>query len=44
MRKGRAGGAARKEVTLQTHGYDKYKCTIGDVTLPDRMNLPQELV
>jgi endonuclease YncB( thermonuclease family) len=24
-----------KEVTLQTHGYDKYKPTLGDVILPD---------
>jgi micrococcal nuclease len=33
-----------KEVTLQTHGHDKYKRTIGDVLLPDGMNLNQELV
>ncbi|HEU0068900.1 MAG TPA: thermonuclease family protein [Nitrospiraceae bacterium] len=33
-----------KEVTLQTHGYDKYKRTLGDVILPDGMNLNQELV
>jgi endonuclease YncB( thermonuclease family) len=33
-----------KEVTLQTHGHDKYKRTIGDVILPDGMNLNQELV
>ena len=33
-----------KEVTLQTHGRDKYKRTIGDVILPDGMNLNQELV
>ena len=36
--------AFRKEVTLQTHGYDKYKRTLGDVLLPDGMNLNQELV
>jgi micrococcal nuclease len=33
-----------KEVTLQTHGHDKYKRTTGDVLLPDGMNLNQELV
>jgi endonuclease YncB( thermonuclease family) len=33
-----------KEVTVQTHGHDKYKRTIGDVLLPDGMNLNQELV
>jgi micrococcal nuclease len=33
-----------KEVTLQTHGYDKYKRTIGDVILLDGINLNQELV
>ena len=33
-----------KEVTVQTHGHDKYKRTIGEVILPDRMNLNQELV
>jgi micrococcal nuclease len=33
-----------KEVTVQTHGHDKYKRTIGDVILPDGMNLNQELV
>jgi endonuclease YncB( thermonuclease family) len=25
----------RKEVTIQTHDYDKYKRTLGDVILPD---------
>jgi len=30
---GRAGGAARKEVTPQTHGHDKYRHTIVDATL-----------
>ena len=34
----------RKEVTLQTHGLDEYGRTIGDVILPDGMNLNQELV
>ena len=33
-----------KEVTLQTHGLDKYGRTLGDVILPDGMNLNQELV
>ncbi|MBK8277067.1 MAG: thermonuclease family protein [Nitrospira sp.] len=33
-----------KEVTVQTHGHDKYRRTIGEVTLPDGMNLNQELV
>ena len=32
------------EVTIQTHGFDKYKHTIGDVLLPDGINLNQELV
>lgn len=33
-----------KEVTLQTFGKDKYGRAIGDVILPDGMNLNQELV
>jgi len=33
-----------KEVTVQTHGLDKYKRTLGDVILPDGRNLNQELV
>ena len=33
-----------KEVTVQTYGHDKYTRTIGDVILPDGMNLSQELV
>ena len=33
-----------KQVTVQTHGYDKYKRTLADVILPDGMNLNQELV
>jgi endonuclease YncB( thermonuclease family) len=33
-----------KEVAIQTHGHDKYKRTLGDVILPDGMNLNQELV
>jgi len=33
-----------KEVTIQTHGHDKYTRTLGDVILPDGMNLNQELV
>src|SRR5512140_981364 len=33
-----------KDVTIQTHGYDKYKRTRGDVILPDGTNVNQELV
>jgi endonuclease YncB( thermonuclease family) len=33
-----------KDVTIETHGHDKYRRTIGDVILPDGMNLNQELV
>lgn len=33
-----------KEVTLQTHGKDKYKRTIADVLLPDGTNVNHELV
>jgi endonuclease YncB( thermonuclease family) len=33
-----------KDVTVQTHGYDKYKRTLDDVILPGGMNLNQELV
>ena len=33
-----------KKVTIQTHGYDKYKRTLGDVFLSDGKNLNQELV
>jgi len=33
-----------KEVTVQMHGYDKYKRTLGDVILPDGINLNHELV
>jgi micrococcal nuclease len=33
-----------KEVTLQTHGLDKYGRTLGDVFLPDGTNVNQELV
>jgi endonuclease YncB( thermonuclease family) len=33
-----------KDITLQTHGHDKYKRILGDVVLPDGMNLNQELV
>ena len=33
-----------KDVTIETHGKDKYKRTIGDVILPDGTNLNQELV
>jgi micrococcal nuclease len=33
-----------KEVTLQTHALDKFKRTLGNVILPDGMNVNQELV
>jgi len=33
-----------KEVTLQTHGKDKYKRTLAEVILPDGTNVNQELV
>ena len=33
-----------KEVTLQTHGYDKYKRTLADVLLPDGTNVNHTLV
>lgn len=33
-----------KQVTLQTHGLDKYGCTLADVLLPDGMNLNQDFV
>ena len=33
-----------KDVTVQTHGHDKYKRTLADVLLPDGTNLNQELV
>jgi micrococcal nuclease len=33
-----------KEVTLQTHGLDKYGRTIADVLLPDGTNINQQLV
>ena len=33
-----------KEVTLQTHGKDKYKRTLGEVILQDGTNVNQELV
>ena len=32
------------DVTVQSHGKDRYQHTIGDVILPDGMNLNQELV
>lgn len=41
---GKAGGAARREVTIQTHGHGKYTRTLGDVILPDDTNVNQELV
>jgi endonuclease YncB( thermonuclease family) len=31
------------EVIIQAHGHDKYKRVLGDVILPDRVNLDQEL-
>ena len=33
-----------KEVTIQTHGHDKYKRILGDVILPDGMSLNRELI
>jgi len=33
-----------KNVTIQTHGYDKYKRTLGDVVLPDGTNVNHTLV
>jgi endonuclease YncB( thermonuclease family) len=33
-----------KDVTLQTHGYDKYKRTLADVLLSDGSNVNQTLV
>ena len=33
-----------KDVTLQTHGLDKYGRTLADVLLPDGVDLNQELV
>ena len=33
-----------KEVTLQTHGHDKYGRTLGDVLLPDGTNVNHTLV
>jgi endonuclease YncB( thermonuclease family) len=33
-----------KEVTLQTHGYDKYKRTLADVLLPNDTNVNHTLV
>ncbi|HSL03414.1 MAG TPA: thermonuclease family protein, partial [Nitrospiraceae bacterium] len=41
---GRAGGAARKEVTVQTHGMDKYTRTIGEVILSDGTHVNHTLV
>lgn len=33
-----------KDITLQTHGKDKYKRTLADVQLPDGTNVNRELV
>jgi len=33
-----------KEVTLQTHGTDKYRRTLADVLLPDSTNVNHVLV
>ena len=33
-----------KEITVHAYGHDKYRRTLGDVILPDGMNLNQELV
>ncbi|HEV8325893.1 MAG TPA: thermonuclease family protein [Nitrospiraceae bacterium] len=32
-----------KEVTVQTYGHDKYKCTLANVLLPDGTNVNHEL-
>ena len=32
------------KLTVNTHGHDKYTRTVGDVLLPDGLNLNQELV
>jgi len=52
--KGQANGKRAKQaasalafgenVTTKTHGHDKYKRVLGDVILPDGMNLNQELL
>jgi len=34
----------RKEVTIQTHGHDQYKRTLGDVILPDGTSVNHTLV
>jgi hypothetical protein len=39
---GRAGGAARKEVTLQTHGKDKYKRTLDPAGWNERQSGTRE--
>ena len=36
--------ALGKEATIQTHSHDKYKRTLGDMILPDGMNLNHALV
>ena len=41
---GRAGGAARKKVTIQTYGLDKYGRSLADVVLPDGTNVNRSLV
>jgi endonuclease YncB( thermonuclease family) len=33
-----------KESTLQTHGKDKYGCTLADALLPDGTNVTHSLV
>jgi endonuclease YncB( thermonuclease family) len=40
----RAGGAARKKVTIQTHGKDKYGRMIADMLLPEGSNVNYTLV
>jgi hypothetical protein len=39
---GRPGGAAREEVTLQTHGLDKYGRTLADVDLSAKLESRKE--
>ena len=43
-RQGWWSSSSTQKVTLITFGYDKYKRTLGDVILPDGMNLNHELV
>jgi hypothetical protein len=42
--RGKANGAAHKEVSLQTHGHDKYTRTLAEVFLPNGTNVNHTLV